>query len=162
MRTLVLLLVMAVTPAWAGPAVSLYAAGSPTGALGEAARAYAAASGVEVATRFGPSGQMRERIEAGEAATIFASADLGHPRRLAAAGKAGPVVIFARNRLCAMARPGLDTSSDRLLDTMLDPAVKLGTSTPGNDPSGDYAWAVFAKAEAITPGTRAALKAKAL
>ena len=45
---------------------------------------------------------------------------------------------------------------------MLDPAVKLGTSTPGNDPAGDYAWAVFRKAEVIRPGSRAALEAKAL
>ena len=45
---------------------------------------------------------------------------------------------------------------------MLDPTVKLGTSTPGNDPPGDYAWAVFAKADAIRPGAEAALAAKAL
>ena len=32
---------------------------------------------------------------------------------------------------------------------MLDPDVKLGTSTPKADPSGDYAFEVFAKAEAL-------------
>jgi molybdenum ABC transporter molybdate-binding protein len=142
--------------------VTLYAAGSLTAALSEAAKAYAAASGVEVATRFGPSGQMRERIEAGEPATVFASADYGHPKRLAEAGKAGPVVIFARNRLCALVRPGLAVRADGPLDAMLDPGIKLGTSMPGNDPSGDYAWALFAKAERVKPGARAALEAKAL
>jgi molybdate transport system substrate-binding protein len=146
----------------AEPTVTLYAAGSLTGALGEVAKAYARATGVEVATRFGPSGQMREWIEAGEPATVFASADVGHPKRLHDTGKAGPVVVFARNRLCAMARPGLEVSPDNLLAVMLDPGIKLGTSTPGNDPSGDYAWAMFAKAEALKPGARATLEDKAL
>ncbi len=71
-------LAVIVAPALAraeSPGVTLYAAGSLTGTLGEVAEAYAAAAGTEVATRFGPSGQMRERIEAGEPATVFASAD---------------------------------------------------------------------------------------
>ncbi len=45
---------------------------------------------------------------------------------------------------------------------MLDPAVRVGTSTPKADPSGDYAFALFAKAEALKPGAKAALEAKAL
>jgi ABC-type molybdate transport system substrate-binding protein len=45
---------------------------------------------------------------------------------------------------------------------MLDPQVKLGTSTPRADPSGDYAWEVFRKAEKLRPGTFAALERKAL
>ena len=36
-----------------------------------------------------------------------------------------------------------------LLRAMLDPAVKLGTSTPKADPSGDYAWQLFEKAERV-------------
>jgi ABC-type molybdate transport system substrate-binding protein len=72
------------------------------------------------------------------------------------------VVLFARNRLCALVRPGLAVTPATLLDTMLDPAVKLGTSTPLADPSGDYAWAVFRKADAIKPGAFAILEKKAL
>ncbi len=45
---------------------------------------------------------------------------------------------------------------------MLLPGVKLGTSTPRNDPAGDYAWQVFAKADQVQPGARAALETKAL
>ena len=146
----------------AAPGVTLYAAGSLRGALGEAATAYGQASGVEVATQFGPSGQMRERIEAGEPATLFASADFGHPKKLFDQGKADPPVVFVRNRLCLLARPGVTVDSADPLSAMLDPALKLGTSTPKNDPSGDYAWALFAKAEALHPGARAALEGKAL
>jgi ABC-type molybdate transport system substrate-binding protein len=58
-------------------------------------------------------------------------------------------------------RPGLDVSSGNLLGKMLDPQVKLGTSTPQADPSGDYAFAVFARAEKLQPGAKVALEAKA-
>jgi len=53
-------------------------------------------------------------------------------------------------------------TSATLLDRMLDPAVKLGTSTPKADPSGDYAWELFEKAERVRPGAAKALSAKAL
>ena len=45
---------------------------------------------------------------------------------------------------------------------MLDPAVRLATSTPGADPGGDYAWSLFTQAEAVHPGAQAILQAKAL
>jgi molybdate transport system substrate-binding protein len=38
---------------------------------------------------------------------------------------------------------------------------ELGTSTPRADPSGDYAWEVFRRAEALRPGSQARLEAKA-
>jgi ABC-type molybdate transport system substrate-binding protein len=70
--------------------------------------------------------------------------------------------MFTRNRLCALGRDSLGLTPDNLLDRMLDPTVRLGTSTPGADPGGDYAWAVFARAETIHPGAKAALENKAL
>jgi ABC-type molybdate transport system substrate-binding protein len=72
------------------------------------------------------------------------------------------VVLFARNGLCALVRPGLAVDQKNLLDRMLDPGIKLGTSTPKSDPSGDYAWEVFRKAEALRPGAFATLSSKAL
>ena len=71
-------------------------------------------------------------------------------------------IVFARNRLCALVAPGVDATTDTLLDRMLDPGVKLGTSTPKADPSGDYAWQLFEKAEKVRPGAFAVLDAKAL
>ena len=85
-----------------------------------------------------------------------------NPQELARANRAGPVVLFARNRLCALARPGLTIDQHNFLDLMMDPQIKLGTSTPRADPSGDYAWEVFRKAEALKPGAYAKLDAKAL
>lgn len=147
---------LAMTPAMAEE-VSLFAAGSLKAALSDVAEDYAAAYGTPVATRFGPSGLMRERIEAGEVAHVFASANMRHPRTLESAGKGGPVALFARNRLCGLARPDVTVSTDTLLEVMLSDDVRLGTSTPKADPSGDYAFELFDKS-----GHADALKAKAL
>lgn len=144
--------------------INLYAAGSLRAALGAAAHAFEARHpGLAVAAEFAASGLLRERIEKGEPAHVFASADVGHPARLAQAGRAGGnVAVFARNQLCALVREGLQVTPGALLDALLDPGVRVGISTPGADPSGDYAFALFAKAEAVRPGARAALEAKSL
>jgi ABC-type molybdate transport system substrate-binding protein len=128
----------------------------------ELGSAFEAASGIKLAPVFGPSGALRERIERGEPADVFASADMGHPQRLAAAGRSFEVVPFAHNRLCALASPKIEVTATTLLDRMLDPAVKLGMSTPVADPSGDYAVQLFEKAEHLREGAHAALMRKAL
>lgn len=142
--------------------VKLYAAGSLKAALGAVAKDFSAKYGVGVETTFAPSGLLRERIEAGEAAHVFASADMKHPRTLMMAGKGGPGALFARNQLCALTRPGFRVTPANLLDVILDPGTMLGTSTPKADPSGDYAWMLFERAEAVRPGSYATLDAKAL
>tara|TARA_R110002049_G_scaffold53904_6_gene150394 strand:- start:373 stop:1173 length:801 start_codon:yes stop_codon:yes gene_type:complete len=142
--------------------ISLYAAGSLRGVLTEVSKNFADTTGKPVATTFGPSGLLRGRIEKGEPAQVFASANMKHPRTLADAGGWSQPEVFTRNNLCAMAQPEVKVDSANLLDVMLDPAVKLGTSTPKADPSGDYAWALFEKAEQVRAGSFAALDAKAL
>src|SRR5262245_15983825 len=159
------LLLMLITASAQAETIHLYAAGSLRAALTEVARAFEADRGGhhKVETTFGASGLLRERIESGAAAHVFASADTGHPKRLAEQGLAAtPVFIFARNELCALVREGLTVSSETLLDFLLDPKVRLGTSTPKADPSGDYAFALFARAEALKGGAKATLEGKAL
>ena len=85
-----------------------------------------------------------------------------HPQALYGQKRSGPVVRFARNKLCALVKPGLAVDSTKLLERMLDKNVKVGTSTPKADPSGDYAFEVFRKAEAIRPGAQTELEKKAL
>jgi len=142
--------------------VLLHAAGSLRGALNEVAAVYEKATGVKVIAKYGASGTLREGIEHGERAEVFASANMEHPETLAKAGKSGPVVLFARNQLCSLTKPGLAVTPADMLDRVLDPQIKLGTSTPKADPSGDYAWEVFHKADAIRPGAFATLSRKAL
>jgi ABC-type molybdate transport system substrate-binding protein len=95
---------------------------------------------VRVTFTFGASGLLRDRIAAGEPADVFASANMEHPQALAATGRAGEVKRFARNAMCALVGPQIDVTSETLVERLLDPAIKLGTSTPKADPSGDYAW----------------------
>ena len=85
-----------------------------------------------------------------------------HPQALNDEKKSGPVARFARNKLCALVKPGLAVDSKNLLERMLEKDVKVGTSTPKADPSGDYAFEVFRKADAIKAGAQAELEKKAL
>jgi len=151
-----------IVPASAADPVELYAAGSLRSALTEVAAAFDAATGIKVQAKFGPSGTLKDEIAGGARTEVFASANMEHPQALAAARKSGSVVLFARNRLCALVRPGLAVETAGLLAQMLDPNIKLGTSTPRADPSGDYAWEVFRKADKLHPGAFATLEGKAL
>jgi len=142
--------------------IKLYAAGSLKEVMGELGAAYARANGTSLAARFGLSGIMRERIEKGEAVDVFASADMEHPLGLQQDGRASTVVFFTRNLLCATALPSLHLTSANLLDKLLDPVAKIGTSTPKADPAGDYTWAMFRLSDKLRPGAFALLDAKAM
>jgi len=152
---------MMTSSAHADEPVLLHAAGSLRGALTEVASAFGADTVIKVDAKYGPSGTLRDEIASGGRAQVFASANMEHPQSLAAAGKGGPVVLFARNRLCALVKPGMSVTAETLLTTMLRDDVKLGTSTPKADPSGDYAFEVFAKADALKGGSRKMLEQKA-
>jgi molybdate transport system substrate-binding protein len=153
--------VVLLTPPALADTLRVTAAGSLTEAFTDLIRRFPAGADTIAAPEFGPSGLMRERIEAGLDADLFASADMEQARRLAAGHPERSVVHFTRNRLCAIARAAVGLTTANMLDRLLDPAVRLAISTPGADPGGDYAWAVFARAEAVRNGARAALEAKA-
>lgn len=157
-----IMMMAAATPGAAQEPVRLHAAGSLRGALTEVIRGFEAETGLKVEAKYGPSGLLRKEIGDGAKAGVFASANMEHPAALAKDGKSGPVSMFARNRLCALVKPGLAVTPATLLDKMLDPAVKLGTSTPKADPSGDYAFESFGKAEKVKAGAADALRKKAL
>jgi molybdate transport system substrate-binding protein len=140
----------------------IYAAGSLRGVVTELAAEAGPTLGVEVQPSFGGSGSMRERIEKGESADLLMSADLASPRKLEAQGRTTvPIIAFARNRMCIVSRRSAGITAANLLDRMLADAVRLKTSTPNVDPSGDYAWGIFQKSEALRPGAQAILERKA-
>jgi len=149
----------------AGPAAAdelvLYAAGSLREAMTQIARDFHARTGTTVRAEFGPSGVMRERIEKGERVDLLASAGMGHPLRLERQGQARAIAMFARNPICAFstARVGLTASS--LLDLLLDPGIKLGTTAAGTGPLGDCTLQLFKRADALRPGAASTLTAKA-
>jgi ABC-type molybdate transport system substrate-binding protein len=140
----------------------LFAAGSLREAMTNIAHAYTAAQGVPVTTEFGPSGRLRERIEGGEHVDVFASADIGHPKKLVADGRASVFAMFARNSVCLLIprkhAAAVDSSAERLLASSL----RIGVSPAKIDPLGDYTELLFDKIEAQHPGARAALSARSV
>jgi molybdate transport system substrate-binding protein len=145
----------------AEPPLVVYAAGSMTGALGAMLKRYTAETGRQTKLSVGPAGLMLDKIEAGDAVDVFVSANMAHPQRLTDEHKSTATVVFARNRICVTGRPALGLTRANLLSRLLDPKVRIGTSTPKADPGGDYAWTLFDKAGTVRAGAAEALKAKA-
>jgi ABC-type molybdate transport system substrate-binding protein len=110
---------------------------------------------------WGPSGVLRERLQKGEAFDVYASAALPHAQTLTDAGISGPSVLFTRNAMCVVttATSALDTGN--LIETLLKPETRIGTSTPGADPAGDYTWDIFHRVDAQRPGAFKTLSEKA-
>ncbi|SDS95358.1 substrate-binding domain-containing protein [Bradyrhizobium canariense] len=117
--------------------------------------------GSSFAPVWGPSGVLRERLQKGEAFDVFASAALPHAQVLTDAGISGPSVMFARNALCVVTMADSVVDSGSLVETLLRPDIKIGTSTPVSDPAGDYTWEMFRKIDAIRPGAFQTLSGKA-
>src|SRR4051794_23378159 len=101
------LILSAPIPAFADGSVRLFSAGSLKAALTEMSKEFEAQQSTKVEATFGPSGVLKQRLEAGEQADLFTSANMDHPRALNEAGLASPVQAFARNELCALVRPQL-------------------------------------------------------
>ena len=60
--------------------------------------------------------------------------------------------MFARNTLCVVTEAGSPLDTGNLVDTLLKPNIRIGTSTPVADPAGDYTWEMFRKVDAMRPG----------
>lgn len=150
------------TGAAAGETVEVYSAGSLRGVVGALAREAQSRWNLEVKPTFGGSGLLRERIEKGETPDLFLSADLASPLKLEQQGKTVvPAIAIAGNRMCIISRRELKLTADNLIDGLLAKGVRIRTSTPVADPSGDYAWAIFDRIERLRPGAGAKLKEKA-
>ena len=152
---------LAWTPAAKADELVLYGAGSLRDAMTSIVKDFSAKTGIAVRTEFGPSGLMRQKIEGGDKVDLFTSADMASPLKLKQDGNAAAVVMFTRNKLCAFATPEAELTTANFAQRLVDPAVKLGTSTPKADPGGDYTWAMFHRIDAKLPGAFATLDSKA-
>lgn len=141
--------------------LNVLAAGSLKRAFVPLLARFSEETGIYVEAGFGPAGLLRERIEAGEACSLFASANTVHPQALLASGRAQATYSFASNRLNLTARRMAQTEADDWLALLGNPALTLGTSTPGCDPSGDYTWQLFDNIERARPELGEALKQRA-
>ncbi|MDB5607280.1 MAG: Molybdenum transporter molybdate-binding protein [Bradyrhizobium sp.] len=141
--------------------IRVMAAGSLKGAFTTIFADYTKQYGSSFTPVWGPSGVLRERLQNGAAFDIFASAALPHAQALTEAGVSGPSVLFARNALCIVTDAGTALDSGNLIETLLKPDTKIGTSTPVSDPAGDYTWEMFHRIDAQRPGTFKTLSEKA-
>lgn len=122
----------------------------------------AAAWGQPVDVNFGPAGLLCERIKQGERCDLFLSANLAHPQSLIAAGIALDSAVFVHNQLCLSVPAALAASNKSWLELLSHPHLRVATSTPLSDPSGDYAWQLFDRIERRYAGVGTALKQRAL
>lgn len=139
----------------------LLAAGSLRAVWPHLVAAFRAQTGFEVITDFAPAGVLRQRIERGERCDLFASANRLHPESLLQQRLAQRVARFAANTLCLTAKRDIVTEGDDWLSLLQRDGLRLATSTPRSDPSGDYTWQLFAHIEQRHPGVGEKLKEKA-
>ena len=141
--------------------INVKAAGSVKDAFTAIFTEYTKQYSVDFAPEWGPSGSLRERLQKGEAFDVFASAALPHAQALTDAGVSGPSVLFAKNALCVVTQADRALDTANLIETLLKPEIKIGTSTPVSDPAGDYTWEMFRKVDALKPGAFDTLSKKA-
>lgn len=145
----------------AADTVNIYSAGSLRAVVSDLT-SRGAAMGIEVKATFGGSGTLRGQIEKGATPDIFMSADVGSPEALAAKGRTVvPAIAFARNRVCLVARKSLGITPSNMVAKLMSQDVRIKTSQPIADPSGDYAMAMFDLMDRAQPGAARTLKAKA-
>jgi len=142
--------------------IRIFAAGSLRGALARMVETLFRRLETDISLELGPSGVLRQRIEKGEHADLFISADLTHPRALLRRGLTERIIALAHNEVCLFGYFTPVSSLEEIIHTLLDPGLRLGTSTPKDDPGGDYAFAVFRLVDRLRPGSYAILASKAL
>ena len=161
MRTLLLALMIALSSPAQAAELKVMAAGSLKEAFTAVFADFSKQYGHSFAPVFGPSGGLRERLQKGEAFDVFASAALPHAQTLTDAGISGPSMLFTRNALCVVTAADRALDTGTLVETLLKPDIKIGTSTPVSDPSGDYTWEIFHKVDTMHPGAFETLSNKA-
>ncbi|WLS79884.1 substrate-binding domain-containing protein [Erwinia pyri] len=142
--------------------LSVFAAGSLRIVWPELMSLFMQQSGHTVTTDYGPAGLLLQRIEQGEPCHLFASANSAHPQKLLDTGRALATSVFTHNSLCLSINPTLAAEKREWLDMLLDPTLRVATSTPLSDPSGDYAWQLFGLIEAASPTKGEELKRRAM
>jgi molybdate transport system substrate-binding protein len=161
MRVWLVALMMALASSASATELRVMAAGSLKDAFTAVFADFSKQYGASFKPVWGPSGTLRERLQKGEAFDIFASAALPHAQTLTDAGISGPSVLFTRNALCVVAAAGNAVDTGNLVETLLKPEIRIGTSTPVSDPSGDYTWEIFHRIDTQRPGAFKTLSEKA-
>lgn len=138
--------------------LALYGAGSLSDVMPQVIKSFTGSTGLTVKTAFGPSGRMRQKIEAGDKVDVFASANVGHPAKLLADGRAAVIAVFARNTVCIVASPRLGLTPQNVVDKILQPNVQLAIQPAKIAPLGDHTVKLYDLIEKLRPGNRDSLQ----
>lgn len=98
---------------------------------------------IQIDYRCGPAGILRGKILSGEACSLFVSADYKNTKKVSDAFCEAPVVPVCRSSLCVIALKTAATNGEDAMTLLSNPCMRIGTSTPGDDPCGDYTQKFF-------------------
>ena len=162
MRTWLVAIMMALASASASAAdIRVMAAGSLKDAFTAIFADYTKQYGAGFAPVWGPSGMLARALAKGRGVRRVRF------RRLAACAgpdrcrRIRPERAVRANALCVVTTADSALDSGNLVETLLKPEIKIGTSTPVSDPAGDYTWEMFRKVDALRPGAFETLSKKA-
>ncbi|MBS9584472.1 substrate-binding domain-containing protein [Morganella morganii] len=116
----------------------IMAAGSLRGALTAILTRYSGNKIPPVTCDFGPAGLLRQKIESGVKCDLFLSADRTHPEALLRNKTAFSVEPFIANYLGITTTIELAEQYPDWQQLLRAPDLIIGTSTPVDDPCGDY------------------------
>lgn len=116
----------------------IMAAGSLRGALTAILARYTDNKIPPVTCDFGPAGLLRQKIESGVKCDLFLSADRTHPEALLRNNIAFRVEPFIANYLGITTTTELAEQYPGWQQLLRAPGLIIGTSTPVDDPCGDY------------------------
>lgn len=131
--------------------ITLAVAGSVTSVATVIAHRFTTLKGTEFTLHSGPAGLLADQIFDGLPTDIYISASTTGPERLHRAGLFGAPRVIAHNRMVLVAAPEIAVASDDALTLLADPRWRIAHSTPGADPSGDYATAFIDRLSAVEP-----------
>nr|WP_314265018.1 molybdate ABC transporter substrate-binding protein [uncultured Moellerella sp.] len=123
--------------------IILFAAGSLRAILPTIIDEYQQLTKHKVICHYGPAGLLRQKIEAGAQCDLFLSANEAHTKILQQENRALKTQAFISNSLCLTTDKKWLNADDNWLSLLAKPALRIGISTPGADPSGDYSIQLF-------------------
>ena len=142
--------------------LTIFSAGSFRHVMQELIQLFKCENSMDINAVLAPAGLLRQRIERGEHCDIFISANLQNIIQLSASQCIYKQQILAFNRLMLTTRDEAQYKDRETLDMLLDPNLRLATSTPIADPGGDYTWQLFDLVEKRYPKQGEYLKRRAL
>lgn len=129
----------------------IMAAGSLRGALTAILARYSGDHAQSITCEFGPAGLLCQRIEAGAACDLFLSADSSHPTSLLTQKIAFTAEPFIANYLGITTTAKLARQYSNWLQLLSLPDLIIGSSTPKDDPCGDYVVQLYRKIRQTRP-----------